>query len=85
MALSCISKRARLSHSKRVVLMLCVRTKQIGEDSPEIADLYLAYGKALLENAIASSGVLGKEQKAEEDAADAPQGMSPPAMLTYPC
>ena len=55
---------------------LRVRTKELGEDSPEIADLYLAYGKALLENAIASSGVLGKEQKAEEDPADAPQGLS---------
>jgi len=34
----------------------------LGEDSPEIADLYLSYGKALLENAIAQSSVLGKNQ-----------------------
>ncbi|KAH9951161.1 hypothetical protein B0H21DRAFT_776245 [Amylocystis lapponica] len=33
-----------------------------GEDAPELADLYFSYGKALLENAIAQSSVLGKEQ-----------------------
>ncbi|KIK61614.1 hypothetical protein GYMLUDRAFT_243309 [Collybiopsis luxurians FD-317 M1] len=38
----------------------------LGEDSPEIADLYFAYGKALLENAISQSSVLGKEQQEEE-------------------
>lgn len=37
-------------------------TEKVGEDSPEIADLYFSYGKALLENAIAQSSVLGKEQ-----------------------
>ncbi|KAF5383595.1 hypothetical protein D9615_003577 [Tricholomella constricta] len=41
-------------------------TKKVGEDSPETADLYFSYGKALLENAISQSSVLGKEQ-AEED------------------
>ncbi|KAL0955274.1 hypothetical protein HGRIS_004164 [Hohenbuehelia grisea] len=45
-------------------------TTEHGDDSPEIADLYFAYGKALLENAIAQSSVLGKDQAAEE--ADAP-------------
>uniref|UniRef100_A0A8H7XRK9 Tetratricopeptide SHNi-TPR domain-containing protein n=1 Tax=Psilocybe cubensis TaxID=181762 RepID=A0A8H7XRK9_PSICU len=40
-------------------------TKQLGEDAPEVADLYFAYGKALLENAIAQSTVLGKEQPEE--------------------
>ncbi|TBU46761.1 hypothetical protein BD309DRAFT_857408 [Dichomitus squalens] len=36
-------------------------TKKHGEKAPETADLYFAYGKALLENAIAQSGVLGKQ------------------------
>ncbi|RDB23444.1 NASP-related protein sim3 [Hypsizygus marmoreus] len=40
-------------------------TKKVGEDSPEIADLYFSYGKALLENAISQSSVLGKEQPEE--------------------
>ncbi len=34
--------------------------KQYGEKAPETADTYFAYGKALLENAITQSGVLGK-------------------------
>ncbi|KAI0741373.1 hypothetical protein C8Q80DRAFT_1259857 [Daedaleopsis nitida] len=37
-----------------------VSTKH-GEKAPETADLYFAYGKALLENAISQSGVLGKQ------------------------
>ncbi|TFY50446.1 hypothetical protein EVG20_g11513 [Dentipellis fragilis] len=36
-------------------------TKKHGEDAPETADLYFSYGKALLENAIAQSTVLGKD------------------------
>ncbi|KJA28175.1 hypothetical protein HYPSUDRAFT_806692 [Hypholoma sublateritium FD-334 SS-4] len=40
-------------------------TAQSGEDAPTTADLYFAYGKALLENAIVQSGVLGKEQPEE--------------------
>ncbi|KAI0709688.1 hypothetical protein C8T65DRAFT_739864 [Cerioporus squamosus] len=36
-------------------------TQKHGEKAPETADLYFAYGKALLENAIAQSGVLGKQ------------------------
>ncbi|KAF8074911.1 hypothetical protein FPV67DRAFT_1559533 [Lyophyllum atratum] len=44
-------------------------TKKVGDDSPEIADLYFSYGKALLENAISQSTVLGKEQ-VEEDHED---------------
>ena len=43
-------------------------TKQHGEKAPETADLYFAYGKALLENAIVQSGVLGKRDT--EDAED---------------
>jgi HAT1-interacting factor 1 len=41
-------------------------TKQCGEDAPETADLYFYYGKALLENAITQSSVLGKEQHDED-------------------
>ncbi|KZP21068.1 hypothetical protein FIBSPDRAFT_523834 [Athelia psychrophila] len=37
-------------------------TEKYGEDALESADLYFAYGKALLENAISQSNVLGKEQ-----------------------
>ncbi|KAI0929743.1 hypothetical protein AcW1_006988 [Taiwanofungus camphoratus] len=37
-------------------------TAKHGENAPETADLYFFYGKALLENAIAQSSVLGKEQ-----------------------
>lgn len=48
-----------LIHSQRV------RTTKHGEDAPETADLYFSYGKALLENAISQSGVLGKEQQEE--------------------
>ena len=36
-------------------------TKKHGEKAPETADLYSAYGKALLENAISQAGVLGKQ------------------------
>ncbi|KAF7983336.1 hypothetical protein HWV62_22293 [Athelia sp. TMB] len=42
-------------------------TEKYGEDAPESADLYFAYGKALLENAISQSNVLGKDQP-EDDA-----------------
>ncbi|XP_006461785.1 hypothetical protein AGABI2DRAFT_193169 [Agaricus bisporus var. bisporus H97] len=37
-------------------------TKEHGDDSPLTADLYFSYGRALLENAVSQSGVLGKEQ-----------------------
>ena len=46
------------------------RTKKYGEDAPEMADLYLSYGKALLENAISLASVLGKDAEpapAEDD------------------
>lgn len=39
-----------------------IATENFGEDTPETADLYFSYGRALLENAITSSGVLGKER-----------------------
>ncbi|EIN09667.1 hypothetical protein PUNSTDRAFT_113095 [Punctularia strigosozonata HHB-11173 SS5] len=42
-----------------------IQTEQVGQDAPETADLYFSYGRALLENAIAQSSVLGKEQTDE--------------------
>lgn len=39
-----------------------ILTAKAGEDAPETADIYFSYGKALLENAIAQSSVLGKDQ-----------------------
>lgn len=48
-----------------------------GEDSPEAADLYFAYGKALLENAISQTSVLGKDQTDQalpEEEADSKSG-----------
>ncbi|KAJ3926199.1 MAG: hypothetical protein NXY57DRAFT_948380 [Lentinula lateritia] len=45
-------------------------SRTLGEDSPEIADLYFAYGKSLLENAISQNSVLGKDQPEEEGAED---------------
>ncbi|KAL1945181.1 hypothetical protein VTO73DRAFT_2801 [Trametes versicolor] len=50
-----------------------IATKKFDEKAPEIADLYFAYGKALLENAIAQSGVLGKQDPEDglEDSSDA--------------
>ncbi|KAJ6551413.1 hypothetical protein B0H19DRAFT_1211155 [Mycena capillaripes] len=45
-------------------------TKKCGDDAPETADLYFSYGKALLENAISQSSVLGKDQP--EGGADEP-------------
>ncbi|KAI0630693.1 hypothetical protein C8Q77DRAFT_1063100 [Trametes polyzona] len=39
-----------------------IATKKFGEKASETADLYFAYGKALLENAIAQSSVLGKQE-----------------------
>jgi len=59
-----------------------IRTKELEEDSPEIADLYLSYGKALLENAITQSSVLGKNQPEGED--DEAEGSSePPNTLAH--
>ncbi|KAH9839941.1 uncharacterized protein C8Q71DRAFT_892623 [Rhodofomes roseus] len=53
--------------------VLELATERYGEKGPEMADLYFAYGKALLENAIAQSSVLGKEQ-AEEAARPVAEG-----------
>ncbi|KAF9446196.1 hypothetical protein P691DRAFT_709032 [Macrolepiota fuliginosa MF-IS2] len=47
-------------------------TTQYGDDTPETADLYFSYGRALLENAITQSGVLGKDQP-EAPADDEPE------------
>ncbi|KAJ6451521.1 hypothetical protein C8R47DRAFT_978104 [Mycena vitilis] len=50
-------------------------TKKCGEDAPETADLYFSYGKALLENAISQSSVLGKDQP-EDDTDDPAESSS---------
>lgn len=42
----------------------------MGDEAPEVADLYFAYGKALLENAISQTSVLGKEQPEDPLAAN---------------
>jgi HAT1-interacting factor 1 len=50
-------------------------SKTHAEDAPEMADVYFAYGKALLENAIAQNSVLGKEQEGAPAAEEpAPNG-----------
>lgn len=41
------------------------RTEKCGDGAPEAADLYFSYGKALLENAISQTAVLGKEEAEE--------------------
>ncbi|KAI9433529.1 hypothetical protein H4582DRAFT_1882732 [Lactarius indigo] len=46
-------------------------SKTHAEDAPEMADVYFAYGKALLENAIVQNSVLGKEQQQQQDGATA--------------
>jgi hypothetical protein len=43
-------------------LGLLLRTDKHGDASPACVDVYFAYGKALLENAIAQNSVLGKEE-----------------------
>ncbi|THH05413.1 hypothetical protein EW145_g4813 [Phellinidium pouzarii] len=59
-----------------------IMAAKYGDGAPEAADLYFAYGKALLENAISQSAVLGKEQaeesllKDEDESADASGGAS---------
>lgn len=58
--------------SRDLLTRLFCSTAKYGEDGPEMADLYFAYGKALLENAISQSSVLGKEQA--EDAVRAAAG-----------
>ncbi|EKM50186.1 uncharacterized protein PHACADRAFT_178804, partial [Phanerochaete carnosa HHB-10118-sp] len=49
-------------------------TAQHGDNAPEIADVYFAYGKALLENAISQSSVLGKEQAEDASGAENESG-----------
>jgi HAT1-interacting factor 1 len=52
------------------------RTEKHGDHAPENADLYFAYGKALLEHAVSQSSVLGKEQT-EDGADDGPGTLYP--------
>ncbi|RXW23044.1 hypothetical protein EST38_g2820 [Candolleomyces aberdarensis] len=58
-------------------------TKEAGEDAPETADLYFSYGKALLENAIAQNGVLGKDQPEVDAAEDASSKGSHRPILSF--
>ncbi|KAH9006707.1 hypothetical protein EDB83DRAFT_2462851 [Lactarius deliciosus] len=44
-------------------------SKTHAEDAPEMADVYFAYGKALLENAVVQNSVLGKDQQQQQDGA----------------
>jgi HAT1-interacting factor 1 len=58
-----------------MILMLWYRrSKTHAEDAPEMADVYVAYGRALLENAIAQSSVLGKEQQQQQEGDAAAEG-----------
>lgn len=51
-------------------LFLLRSTAKYGEQAPESADLLFEYGKALLENAIAASAVLSKEDGGNPDDMD---------------
>ena len=53
-----------------IIAFLSCRTEKHGDDAPELADVYFAYGRALLENAISQSSVLGKDQAEEALAGD---------------
>ncbi|KAI0675933.1 hypothetical protein C8Q78DRAFT_1007231 [Trametes maxima] len=58
-----------------------IATKKYGEQASETADLYFAYGKALLENAITQSGVLGKQE--QEDVEDSKEAANSGAFLSF--
>ncbi|KAF7310066.1 SHNi-TPR domain-containing protein [Mycena indigotica] len=58
-------------------------TQEQGDDAPETADLYFAYGRALLENAISQSSVLGKDQPEQEDEDDEPIGSGTKPILSF--
>ncbi|KAI0796061.1 hypothetical protein C8Q75DRAFT_711441 [Abortiporus biennis] len=60
-----------------------ILTEQQGENAPGIEDLYFSYGKALLENAIAQSSVLGKEQADEAVAAVGKEPSNSGAFLSF--
>ncbi|KAF9218509.1 hypothetical protein BS17DRAFT_549896 [Gyrodon lividus] len=57
-----------------------LQTKTHDEDAPEMADLYISYGKALLENAISQASVFGKEPEPgaiEDEKSTARDGKGP--------
>ncbi|KAG6821473.1 hypothetical protein H0H93_010197 [Arthromyces matolae] len=66
-----------IEHYATALELMQVTTEKVGDDSPETADLYFGYGKALLENAISQSAVLGKDQGEDghEEEVDAPVGL----------
>ena len=68
--------------ARTAIARLCSGTARHGaEDAPELAELYLFYGKALLENAISQASVLGRDGGADEGGAAPAEGASarPPA------
>lgn len=83
--------RTRLDASSLTRLAHCItiRTEKYGDGAPETADLLFLYGKALLENAISQSGVVGKEE-AEDAMKGVKQGRSrrvydiPPSLRANP-
>ena len=60
------------------------RIEKFPEDSVELADLHFTYGKALLENAIANSGVLGKAEPEGEKEDEGALPYISPARLANP-
>ena len=60
------------------------RIEKFPEDSVELADLHFTYGKALLENAIANSGVLGKAEPEGEKEDEGACPLSSQARLADP-
>jgi HAT1-interacting factor 1 len=67
-----------------IISSICRRTSEHGDSAPEAADLYLSYGKALLENAIAQTSVLGNKEQPETEADEEPAGTFAP-FLSVAC
>lgn len=68
-----------IKHHSVVLTSACgaFRTEKHGEGSLECANLYFLYGKALLENAVSQSAVLGKDDPdAAQNEDEADNGMS---------
>lgn len=59
------------------------RTEKCGDGAPEAADLYFSYGKALLENAISQTAVLGKEEAEEAILKDQVEEAGKPAFVAF--
>lgn len=74
-----------MSESAKFVLLInfCDRTEKCGDGAPEAADLYFSYGKALLENAISQTAVLGKEEAEEAILKDQNEEAGKPAFVAF--